>query len=694
MKLALSWLASYLPGDLPEPGRLAERLTSLGLIVEGIEGAGAETLYEVDITANRPDAMNHRGLAREAALGLGRAFRDPGAGAFEETGAETSSFVSVAIEEPSLCARFTARVIEGITMRPSGPRTRGRLESIGLNPISAPVDATNHVCWDIGQPMHAYDLDKLAKGRDGRAVLVVRRARAGETLVTLDGVERRLTTEQLVIADAERVVGLAGVMGGLDTAITDGTRRLLLEAACFDAGAVRRAAKLNGMHTDASHRFERGVDPRTGPEGQDRAAALIVSDCGGSVRRGVVDVTGDPRPARKLAVRLSKLEAFLGMSVPADACGRILEALGFQPARRGDAFEVTVPSWRIDVESEVDLFEELIRGHGYDTLPETLPKGWASTDVVPHLVLEDRARDVLAGAGFFETSTYSFVSEAENAPFAAAVDGDPVSLENPLGEPFSTLRATPVIGLLAAARHGVRRAETDLALFEVSRSFARRGTAVDERRVLAFLLAGRRPRHWSEPERLVDFYDASGVASSTLTSLGLPAPRFEAATYPFLAAGRSARVVGADGRDVGWVGVLAPSLAAAWDLDDPVVGQIALDALPRPEAVTAVEAPSRFPGSEVDLTVTHPTALAFARLEGVVRAGAPRELRAVGVKGIYRGSGVPEGSVKTTITLAFGSDDRSLAREEINRWRDEAAGRLLALGRTRVDGVAPAAAEG
>jgi phenylalanyl-tRNA synthetase beta chain len=709
VKFAYSWIASYLPGPAPDPKELGDRLTAAGFIVEGASGSGAATVYDVEITANRPDAMNHRGLAREAAVALRRVFEDADArAAVPEAGPAAASRAAVVVAEPALCPRYSARVIEGIRVRPSSGATAERLAAIGQGAISSPVDATNHVLWDIGQPLHAFDLDTLAKGADGLPTIVVRRAKAGETLVTLDGLTRSLTPRHLVIADAEKPVALAGVMGGLSTAISERTTRILLESACFHPGAVRLTARSLGMHTDASHRFERGTDAEATLDGLNRAARLIVADCGGTVARGVLDERAAPPAPAGLALRLARLTAFLGMEIPADRVVEILRALGLSPERDGGAVRVTVPSWRVDLAAEEDLIEEVIRCEGYDRLPETLPAAFVPRTVPRAAQVPDRARDLLAGMGLLECQTYSFASAAENAPFAAAAPGTPVVVENPLGEPFTTLRATPVIGLLQSARHNVRRGMKDLAFFEVGTAFGWNGekTSADEKtgdgRVLerervGILLAGARSRHWSQTEGAnSDFFEGAGIAAALMKGLGLGEPRvpftFEEWSSSYLAPGRSA-LVRVGGASAGWVGVLEPSLAAAWDLTDPVVADLDLGVLAAalPPAETSVEPPSKFPGSEVDLTVTHPLATSWAALESAVRGGAPAELVAVEAKGRYRGPGVPEGSIKTTMTLRFGSSRGSLAREDVNSWRDAAARRLLALPGAKVDGVpAPA----
>ncbi len=373
---------------------------------------------------------------------------------------------------------------------------------------------------------------------------------------------------------------------------------------------------------------------------------------------------------------------------------------------------MTVPSWRVDIAGEEDLIEEVIRCEGYDRLPETLPRPYAPARPPQAALVEDRARDLLAGFGLLECATYSFVSEAENAPFASAAPGAPVLIENALGEPFTTMRATPVIGLLQSARHNARRGQKDLALFEVGTSFGwnpKKKISAEEKtgdgRVIERDESRDPPRRRNDaatgPQTAEenDFFDGAGIAEALMKGLGLgerPVPyylqRKSSRSLRSSRPGRAASIECRGRQPAGWVGVLEPSLAASWDLTDPVVADLDLGvlaaALPPPE--TSVEPPPRFPGSEVDLTVTHPLSTAWRTLESAVRAGAPAELVAVEAKGRYRGPGVREGFVKTTLTLRFGSPLGSLAREDVNAWRDAAARRLLALPGAAVDGV-PAA---
>ncbi len=618
-------------------------------------------------------------------------------------------------------------MIEGVRIRPAAGAVAARLAAIGQGTISSPVDATNHVLWDIGQPLHAFDLDTLAKGADGLPTIVVRRAKAGETLVTLDGVDTMLSTPQhLVIADAEKPVALAGVMGGLATAISGRTTRILLESAHFHPGAVRRTARSLGMHTDASHRFERGTDPEATVDGLNRAARLILADCGGAVAAGVLD----ERAGAPAAVRLtasSRAPRGVSRDVDSDGPRESKSSTNWASRRRRAAgsSRVAVPSWRVDVTCEEDLVEEVIRCEGYDSLPETLPAPFVPRTLSRAAQVPDRARDLLAGMGLLECQTYSFVSEAENAPFASAAPGAPVHVENPLGEPFTTLRATPVIGLLQSAQHNVRRGNRDLALFEVgpasdgirrrerkkktkSRFLLKRRPRrrVSEKGRVGILLAGARSRHWSQTDAAnrIGFLRRGGCRRSAHegTRLGR---RLGPITFKEISSSSSSsssslvprpgarRLDRGGGVRCGWVGVLEPSLAASVGPRRP---RRRRSRSRRPRRRAASGRDVRRAAVEVSRQRGGPHGHARA-LDALARAGvgrphgAPAELLAIEAKGRYRGPGVPDGFVKTTLTLRFGSPRGSLAREDVNGWRDAAARRLLALPGAKVDGVpAPA----
>ncbi|HJX29687.1 MAG TPA: phenylalanine--tRNA ligase subunit beta, partial [Thermoanaerobaculia bacterium] len=434
MIFSRNWLADYvdLPDDVQE---LTRRLTFAGHAVEGVEEKGGDVLLDIDVTTNRPDCMNHLGLAREIAVLLDRPLRLPESSPREGNEADEAvdGAASVEIEEEIFCPRFVARVVRGVQVGESPAWLRDRLAAIGLRSISNVVDVTNYILWEMGQPLHAYDLDRLA----GRKILV-RLAHAGERLTTLDGVERELSEQMLVIADAERAVGLAGVMGGLDSEVTARTRDVLIEGAHFNRQAVRIAAKKLGMHTDASHRFERGTDPEACERAVSRAARLLAEIAGGTVLRGVIDqrgpqYTGWPPRGR---LELARLNAFAGAEIARADVERWMTGLGFgmepdggsETAGENTAWTVTVPSWRYfdfqtrheaphDVYAQ-DLYEEVLRMYGFENIADALP-GVEGADGprTPEQRLRERVRDHLAASGYVETVHFAFQSRSQDARF-------------------------------------------------------------------------------------------------------------------------------------------------------------------------------------------------------------------------------------------------------------------------------------
>jgi phenylalanyl-tRNA synthetase beta chain len=393
------------------------------------EGDGDSEIWDIDVTTNRPDAMNHRGLAREAAVACGGALK-PQDITMDEADEASEDHASVVIDDAGGCSRFVGRVVRGIVQKPSPEWLQRRLVNIGVRPINNVVDITNYVLHETGQPLHAYDLNLLA----GRKI-IVRRPAEGEELTTLDGEERKLEPDMLVIADAERAIGLAGVMGGENTEINDDTVDVLIEAASFDALTVRRMARRLGMHTDASHRFERGCDPEMAPVAADLAAAMLAELADGTVCRGRIDI--HPRPHRSDAMRLTaeRVSAFAGLPIAADRIVEIFEGLGFSPRRDGDDIVVTTPSHRVDIQVTADLYEEVIRHVGYNTVPSVLPPtGTPPGHRHPNWELVDRGRSAAVACGLVEALTYAFIDPDDDARLCAwpLCPGEPVALDNPL----------------------------------------------------------------------------------------------------------------------------------------------------------------------------------------------------------------------------------------------------------------------
>src|SRR5579863_4978995 len=476
MKLSPQWIRDFV--DLTvDDHRLAADLTAVGIAVEGIEGAGADTIFEMEIGTNRPDAMNHYGVAREAAaiydLPLKRlsavSDKPPLLAKDARNGAPTPSrdvAFPITVEEPALCPRFSARVIRGTTIKPSPAKIAHRLQLLDQRPISNAVDATNYVLWEIGKPTHVFDMDLLEGGK-----INVRKARAGETLKTLDGVVRRLTSEDLVVCDAEKPVGLAGVMGGYDTMITEKTRNILIESAWWDPGIVRKMSRRHALHTDASHRFERGADFESTVLSCDLVAQMILESGGGELVGDVVDVVSKKMDQAPVVLHVSEVHRILGAGLGAGLIFRLLKRLGFTliPEGQGDAqFRVHIPSWRLDVEREIDVIEEIARLHGYDKFANTLPAYSGAVVELPHVAMDAALRKRALALGYNEAISLTFISHADAERFSVAGGTKVLELENPLSEEASVMRTSLVPGMLDMLAWNLNRDVPEARLFEIA----------------------------------------------------------------------------------------------------------------------------------------------------------------------------------------------------------------------------------
>ncbi len=681
MKFSLEWLGDFV--DTSAAGG-AEGVRALldraGIPIESAEARGDNAILEAEITPNRPDAMGHRGLAREVAAMAGIPMKEFAAryAEPEASGEATEQVASIVLQVPGLCRRFGARMVRGIGPRPASDLVRARLAAIGAKSISAAVDATNYVLWDTGQPLHAFDFDKLSGG-----MLIIRKARRGEKLVTLDGIERILESSDVVVADGNRAVSLAGIMGGLDTAVTDATTNVLLEAAWWDPSTVRRTARRLGMHTDASHRFERSADIDAIPGALNLAARLLAESAGGVVAPGLLDVHGKLFRIRRTALRLTRLRLLsgdnhLGLDFAEEALGR----LGFATERKGKRLSVSIPLYRTDVRREDDLVEEVLRVYGYDRLPSRLPPATGAGQIKePLRGVEDRLSDAAAAAGLYEAVNYPFVDrDGEEAPYGdwlrlTDTALEPLALVNPLDASRRHLRATLLPGLLDAVARNLRHGARESALFEVGRAFGSRGESDTpesyESRRFAFALAGDRRSHWSVPEKMrsADFFDAKGLVE---VLLGPWASASELVWKPVhvegFTAGAVATVEKLSGGLLGIAGLVSGPERQKRGLAAAVfAGEILVDAIPAGERPSRFEEYSTLPAISADLTFAQPKDLAWRELEQLVRSRELPHLESVSCVDRYEGPGVAAGQVKTTVRLTFRSPDRTLEQEEVNR---------------------------
>jgi len=671
MKISPHWLRDFV--DLPvDYARLADELTLAGVAVEGISGEGDSTVFEMEITTNRPDAMNHYGVAREVS-----ALYDLPLKPIEPKlpPSQGKSDVTIDIQEPELCPRFTAREIRGATIKPSPANIARRLQLLDQRPISNAVDATNYVLWESGKPTHVFDLDLL----EGRR-LVIRRAQAGETLKTLDGVERRLSTEDLVVADAKKPVGLAGVMGGFDTMITERTKNILIESAWWDPVTVRRMSKRHGIHTDASHRFERGADFESTVVSTNRVAELIISSGGGTLIGDVIDVIARKLDLAPVELDLREVQRILGEELGTLEIGRILTRLGFTvlPGSE-DTYLVHIPSWRLDIEREIDVIEELARLHGYDKFPNTLP---AYSDEVRDLAdahKDARLRSGLLALGYNETISLTFISKEDARRFSTAADLD---LANPLSDEASVMRTSMVPSMLNMLAYNLNRGSDNVRLFEAGNVFeASGGKALELKRISMGTTGSAVEGGVHQAARPLSFFDLKGDIESLLAPFSHWTLYYDAQTADYYHPGRSARAV-VDGATVAQFGQIHPDVATARKLrQDVFVAEIYLDRLYQHDLhQVRYEALPRFPAVERDFSFVFDDGVEFEKIHQSVTGLGIAELRSFVPVEIFRGEQVGAGKYSILMRAKLQSSERTLRDDEVAQWSGQIGKALEGLG--------------
>jgi phenylalanyl-tRNA synthetase beta chain len=637
-----------------------------------------DAILEVEVTPNRPDCLSILGVAREVAALTGGRLRSADSTVREDPALTTAGW-RVTIEDPELCPRYAARLVTDVTVGPSPAWLAQRLRAVGLRPINNVVDVTNYVLWELGHPLHAFDGDLLTDRH-----VVIRRARPGETVVTLDGQTRALGDAMLVIADAARPVAVAGVMGGADTEVRDSTRTVLLESAYFAPASIRRTAKALGLSTEASYRFERGADIEGLRDALDRAARLLAELGVGRVAAGVLDAYPAPRRPLAVPLRLERLRRVLGASPPRAVVADILRGLGFPATERDGGFEVVVPAFRRDVVIEDDLVEEVARVWGYEKIPSTLPSGTLALTRRPrHLVARDTVRRALTGVGLQEAVSLSMIDPARLRHLEISAD-DPrvVRLQNPLAADRSVLRPTLLFGLLEALATNVRRQTPDVRLFEIGRVFEGRGAGVlprEDTRVGIVLTGLRAPRAWYAPRARVDVFDAKGAVEGLVEALGRGEVGAEPATAPHLEDGRAATVV-VQGTPVGTLGELHPDVQKAFDLPAPVfVAEVSLDAIEAlPSRVIQHRPLARHPGVQRDLAVVVPIDVPAGEVSRAIQAIRSPWLKRAALFDVYEGTQVGPGRKSLAYGLLYQADDRTLTDAEVNQAHAEVVERLRA----------------
>lgn len=633
-----------------------------------------DQVLEMEVTPNRPDCLSVRGMAREIAAITGARFAEDVQYSFPVAERSVHDDIEIEVRDPDLCPRYAARVIRGVRIAPSPLWLKARIAQAGMRPVNNVVDVTNYVLWALGQPLHAFDLRTLLGGR-----IIVRRAFPGEEITTLDNEHRVLTENMLVIADAERASVIAGIMGGLDSEVTDDTTDILLEGANFSGPCIMRTSSALGLRSEASTRYEKGLDPEMIPQALDLACKLMVEICGGEVSEGTVDVRTPPRPQEEVTLRADRVEQVLGVDVPVQEIVTILSSLGCRVTRDAAGLIVTVPTFRADLEREIDLIEEIARIHGLEQLPSTLPArrvGRGGLD--RRQATTRRIEDMLVGAGLAEVITYSFGDERWPDRLRLAADDErrgAVAIANPLSVEQARMRRTLLPGLLETVGTNQAVREYRASLFEVGRVFhPATSTLPEEQTKVAILISGDgKEDSWLPTARPVDYFLVKGLVERLAHGLRCTL-EYVPAAEPFLHPGKGAMVKTAEGRLVGWLGEVHPLVLQEYGLRttglNVVAAELDLDALVEASQETATFVDLlAYPVVEQDLALVLDAAVPASDVVKEVRAAGGPLVEDVNVFDLYEGTQVDEGKKSLALRLSFRAQDRTLNDTEVNELR-------------------------
>jgi phenylalanyl-tRNA synthetase beta chain len=661
MKLSRDWLSDYVDLTDISDEELGRRFTEIGHAIEAVEQHGDDTVFDLEITTNRVDAMSHRGMARELAAAFGRATLS---GALAPPPAGPASNVTILNEVSSLCRRFSAQVIRNVTVKDSPYPIQRRLEAVGLRAINNIVDITNYVMLSIGHPMHAYDLDKIAEQR-----IIVRLGRSGEKIKTLDGETRDIDSGTIVIADARRAIGLGGVMGGEETEIGPATRNILLECAWFDASTIRRTARRLGLKTDASYRFERRVDPNDTLDAIAMAASMVEG-----LPEEVIDSYYPRIESWSIRLRSWKLSEQSANSVGIGYALSLFQRWGWEVERFGEDIEVTIPTYRGDLHEEMDLVEEVLRFFGLNNVPAPLPR-LTSGDVRPNVIgdAEDDVRSILVGCGLAEAVNFAFLPAEQNALFTAE---EPVKITNALSENIAEMRLSLIPGLLTTVAFNRSYGTRDGALFEAGRTYHKEGGGLRERHRIAAVMFGSIGAHWGDAKRPADFFDIKGIVEQVAAKLHVDLT-FAAGDGDWLHSAKRAVARHGD-RRIAALGFVAPEILQRFGIKgDVVAAEIDLEALLASTGEWKMSPVARFPGLPMILAMTHGRDLEYQRIVEVIRGLNVPHLHEVGLRDRF----IPEGEsiIKTTLGMWYQAFDRSLTQEEVAQIHQSVAARVAEL---------------
>ncbi len=656
MKISLNWISDYVQTGL-EPDEIAEILSDLGFPLEGIKRSPQDTVLDVEVTSNRGDCLGHIGIARELAAATGKELKIPNV-ELKYSDTPVEQLADVEIAQPELCGRYTAAVVEGVKVGPTPDWMAERLEALGLRTVNNVVDATNYAMLETGQPPHAFDYHKIEEAK-----IIVRKAVAGEKLISIDGTDCRLTPEMLIIADSRKPVAVAGVMGGLHTEVGRNTKKILLEDACFDPVTVRTAARKLALHSEAAFRFERIVDICAIDWASKRTTQLIIQVAGGYVAKGLIDVYPAKPTTRNVTLRLERLKKLLGVEVPQDQVLEILSQLNFQPKRKGGRINCLVPSWRNDIHREIDLIEEIARVFGYDKIPTQKKIQIEVAPVDPRQKLVQNISDFLSGCGFYETISVSFVDDSTAELLSPEHKQQYLSVTDVSRKHANLLRTTLVGSLLQVLKINRNAKNSPCQIFEVANTFVPHKNQPAglplEKTKLALLTD-------------TDFRRLKGVIEGLISNLNRDAhPVFEPVELPW--AEVAAQILLHD-EMLGLVGLTAKKIADKFDFKEltPCVAELDLQALHSIQNLEVKAKPvPRFPAVERDLSIIVKEPLTWAKIADIVNQKAPPELEDLRFVGIYRGRGIPDDSKSVTFSMRFRDEQGTLTRQNVDAFQKD-----------------------
>jgi phenylalanyl-tRNA synthetase beta chain len=662
MKISYDWLKEFIDLNI-SPEKLAECFNQIGLMVESVEKTAKDTVYDIETYANRPDTLGHLGVAREIATLLGLNLKSQ-KWPLNELEESTAEFIDIQIMDSHLCPRYCGLVVKGVKVGPSPEWLKNRVEAVGLRSINNVVDISNYVCFALGQPLHTFDLNKI----DG-AKIIVRKALKGEKIKTLDGNLIELDTEMLVIADEARPLAIAGIIGGEDSGITEQTKDIFIESANFDPVSIRLTAKKLALNTDASYRFERGVDINCAPQAAIMAASLLGS-FGGKVSRGLLDVYPNQKKTRTVSLRLQRIAELLGVEIPADFVRRTLTGLGLKlKEQKENVWTAEIPSFRVDLEREADLIEEVARFYGYDRIPsEVTPVKYFELPSDQKREKSWRLKEILFHQGFDEVINFSFSDPEKERLWQTGLQA--IHLQNPISSRASALRTSLLPGLIENAVWNFNREAEGVHIFEVGNIyFWTENETHQEVLHLGILTSGIRPSpRWNEPGKETDFFVLKGAVEEAINYLGFNSLTFEPENHPFFESGKSLKIL-LKNDPIGYLGQLNSQITQNYELGRTAFGaEISLEELlEKPGRAFTFKPVPKFPGVSRDLSFLVEESLTYQELQQQLQKLNIPYFEGFKIYDRFQGKALPPGKISFSVRFFFRHQSRTLQAAEVDQ---------------------------